>query len=53
MPIDTYLKQVQHRLKSGLSREHAYRTDLETLIRTLIPGIHVTNEGNTSYISTI
>ena len=44
MTIQTYLDAIQKRLQSGISREHAYRADLEGLIRALAPGVEVTNE---------
>lgn len=43
-PIATYLAKLEQRYQSGQAREHAYRTDLETLIRSLEPNVSVTNE---------
>ena len=44
---------------SGIAREHAYRTDLENLIKNIVPHIDVTNEptnvtdcGNPDYVLT-
>lgn len=36
MTIQQYIKKVSTRLKSGISREHSYRGDLETFIRELV-----------------
>jgi len=57
--INDYIKKVNTHYKSGISREHAYRGDLEILIRALVQGIEVTNEpanvtdcGNPDYVIT-
>ncbi|MEZ5001442.1 MAG: type ISP restriction/modification enzyme [Chitinophagales bacterium] len=57
MTTSQYLDIVNNRFKSGISREHSYRTDLEQLIRTLVPDVDVTNEpanvtdcGNPDYV---
>jgi len=42
--IAEYLKQVATRYKTGISREHSYRGDLQHLLQALNPGILVTNE---------
>ncbi len=59
MTIKEYVEIVSKRLQSGLSREHSYRGDLETLIRKLVKGIEITNEpanvtdcGNPDYVIT-
>ena len=59
MTIKEYIEIVSKRLQSGISREHSYRGDLETLIRTLVQGIEITNEpanvtdcGNPDYVIT-
>ncbi|OFX18083.1 MAG: DNA methyltransferase [Bacteroidetes bacterium GWA2_31_9] len=44
MTIQQYLEQLNKRFKSGISREHAYRSDLESLIRGLVNGVEITNE---------
>ena len=44
MTIKEYVDIVSKRLQSGISREHSYRGDLETLIRDLVEGIEITNE---------
>jgi len=44
MTIREYIEIVSKRLHSGISREHSYRGDLETLIRELVKGIEITNE---------
>jgi hypothetical protein len=43
MTIQTYLAALNKRLQSGISREHAYRADLEGLLRELIPSVEVTH----------
>lgn len=59
MTIKEYIEIVSKRLQSGISREHSYRGDLETLIRELVKGIEITNEpanvtdcGNPDYVIT-
>jgi type I restriction-modification system DNA methylase subunit len=59
MSIEAYIEIVNNRFKSGISREHSYRGDLETLIRELVPGVEITNEpanvtdcGNPDYVIT-
>lgn len=59
MTINEYIEIVSKRLQSGISREHSYRGDLETLIRELVKGIEITNEpanvthcGNPDYVIT-
>lgn len=59
MTIEQYIEKVSTRLKSGISREHSYRGDLETLIRELVQGVEITNEpanvtdcGNPDYVIT-
>lgn len=42
--IAEYLQQVATRYKTGISREHSYRGDLQRLLQALNPGILVTNE---------
>ncbi|MFW6257782.1 MAG: hypothetical protein ACOC11_03255, partial [Prolixibacteraceae bacterium] len=59
MNIHQYISQLNTRFKSGISKEHAYRGDLEQLIRELAPGVEITNEpanvtdcGNPDYVIT-
>jgi len=59
MNITQYLAQLNTRFKSGISREHSYRTDLESLIRELVQVVEITNEpanvtdcGNPDYVIT-
>tara|TARA_R110001606_G_scaffold394703_1_gene565872 strand:+ start:78 stop:3338 length:3261 start_codon:yes stop_codon:yes gene_type:complete len=59
MTIKKYVEIVSKRLQSGISREHSYRGDLETLIRTLVTDVEITNEpanvtdcGNPDYVIT-
>ena len=44
MPIAKYLAEVNKRFRTGISREHSYRGDLQTLIESLVTGIIATNE---------
>ena len=44
MTLNEYIAKVNERYQSGQAREHAYRGDLETLIRSLEPSVSVTNE---------
>lgn len=44
MPIANYINGVNKRFKTGISREHSYRGDLQTLLETLVPDIIATNE---------
>ncbi|MFK5915401.1 MAG: N-6 DNA methylase [Woeseiaceae bacterium] len=59
MNLPQYIEIVNKRIKSGISREHAYRADLEGLIRELVPNVDITNEpssvtdcGNPDYVIT-
>jgi hypothetical protein len=59
MTIQQYLESINARYKSGISKEHSYRGDLEALIRELVIGINITNEpanvtdcGNPDYVIT-
>lgn len=59
MTIQQYIESVSNRLKSGISREHSYRGDLEALIREIVKGVNITNEpanvtdcGNPDYVIT-
>ena len=59
MTIQEYLSNIDKRYKAGISREHSYRGDLETLIRELVKGVEITNEpanvtdcGNPDYVIT-
>jgi predicted helicase len=57
--LSTYIETVAKRYKSGISSEHSYRADLESLIRELVSGVEITNEpskvtdcGNPDYVIT-
>ena len=59
MTTQEYIEILKNRFKSGISREHSYRGDLETLIRTIVRGVDITNEpanvtdcGNPDYVIT-
>ena len=59
MAIDNYLKQINRKYRSGMAKEHAYRGDLEQLIKELVSGVDITNEpanvtdcGNPDYVIT-
>jgi hypothetical protein len=44
MTITDYITSIDKRYKTGISREHSYRGDLQTLLEKLAPEIVVTNE---------
>ncbi len=44
MTIQQYLDKLNTRFKTGISREHSYRGDLQTLLENIAVGILVTNE---------
>lgn len=44
MTIQSYLDTLNLRYKTGISREHTYRGDLQTLLMSILPDILVTNE---------
>ncbi|UAM96845.1 DNA methyltransferase [Polaribacter litorisediminis] len=59
MTTPNYIANLIKRFASGISREHSYRGDLETLIRTLVTTVEITNEpanvtdcGNPDYVIT-
>jgi predicted helicase len=59
MNLNQYIETIHKRFQSGIAREHAYRADLESLVRELVPNIEITNEpanvtdcGNPDYVIT-
>lgn len=42
--IQQYIDRINTRFRTGISREHSYRGDLQNLLESLCPGILVTNE---------
>lgn len=44
MAIQKYISQLNKRYINGISSEHAYRGDIETLLRSLLPDVEITNE---------
>lgn len=42
--INEYIRKVSIRYKTGISREHSYRGDLQTLLESIAPDVLVTNE---------
>lgn len=42
--IHNYINRLNQRYQTGISREHAYRGDLQNLLEELLPKILVTNE---------
>lgn len=44
MNINTYLETLNIRYKTGISREHTYRGDLQILLMAILPDVLVTNE---------
>ena len=59
MGLSQYIETINNRYSSGLASEHAYRGDLESLIRALVQQVEVINEpsnvtdcGNPDYVIT-
>jgi len=59
LSLSRYIETVNNRYRSGIASEHAYRGDLEALIRELVLDVDVTNEpskvtecGNPDYVIT-
>ena len=57
MNLNQYIQAVNSKYVSGIAREHEYRTDLENLIKNIVPHIDVTSEpsnvtdcGNPDYV---
>lgn len=44
MTIKEYINRLNTRFKTGISREHSYRGDLQTLLENIVPEVLVTNE---------
>ena len=44
MTLAQYLEKLNTRFKTGISTEHSYRGDLQSLLETLAPDLLVTNE---------
>ena len=44
MTITQYIKSINQRYKTGISREHAYRGDLQNLLEGMLKNVLVTNE---------
>jgi predicted helicase len=44
MTVQEYIDKIHKRYITGISREHSYRGDLQTLLETLAPDVLVTNE---------
>ncbi|MFH2049243.1 MAG: adenine specific DNA methyltransferase, partial [bacterium] len=42
--IDNYLQNINTRFRAGISTEHSYRGDLQTLVESINPGVLATNE---------
>ena len=42
--LNSYLEIINKRYKTGISREHSYRGDLQNLLQALAPEVLVTNE---------
>lgn len=59
MTLQEYIHIINTRFKSGISGEHSYRGDLESLIKSIVAGVEITNEpinvttcGNPDYVIT-
>lgn len=44
MTISEYIKNINQRYKTGISREHSYRGDLQNLLEGMLNNVMVTNE---------
>jgi len=44
MKLQDYVKQLNTRYQTGISREHSYRGDLQSLLSAILPDVLVTNE---------
>src|SRR5690554_1950950 len=44
MAISEYIKNINKRYKTGISREHSYRGDLQNLLEGMLKNVMVTNE---------
>ncbi len=44
MTIEQYVERINNRYKTGISREHSYRGDLQNLLEALCDDTLVTNE---------
>jgi len=44
MKVSNYINSINNRYKSGITTEHSFRGDLQTLIEAIVPGILATNE---------
>ncbi|MGD8748449.1 MAG: N-6 DNA methylase, partial [Balneolaceae bacterium] len=44
MTLSEYIAKINERFKTGISREHSYRGDLQTLLESLLDNVLVTNE---------
>ena len=44
MTTSQYIESVNSRYKLGNATEHTFRGDLLTLLETLLPDLHITNE---------
>ncbi len=44
MTLQQYLDKINSRFKTGITTEHSFRGDLQTLIENIVPGIMATNE---------
>ncbi|MBK9638873.1 MAG: hypothetical protein IPO63_14085 [Bacteroidetes bacterium] len=44
MTVTQYLEKINSRFKSGISTEHTYRGDLQSLLEALASDVQVTNE---------
>ncbi len=44
MTLNDYISIINQRFQTGISREHSYRGDLQSLLQNLLPDVLVTNE---------
>ena len=50
MTLQLYIDKINLRFKTGITTEHSFRGDLQTLIENIAPGIMATNDCITSVI---
>ncbi len=44
MTVSEYIERLNTRYKTGISRKHSYRGDLQNLVESIAPNVLVTNE---------
>ena len=47
MTLQQYIDKINSRFKTGITTEHSFRGDLQTLIENIVPGISRASPGQT------